>query len=219
MGTPAPTIVVMPVQCAPKKSPCPECGRRGRWTRTPSRNVRPLPPWPSPSWRSPTASMPPAAGASPPFASGPRMYRPRPSMTTESVSVCSTAYSRTECASSVPWRRRPRTPALAPSPARNSPATCPSSNRGAGDAGKPPGGPWLVSDRFMAKLPVGGAGTHPAQCLRPRRPSSRRGPTVEHHSLLKLSPEARSRARPPSSRPSTSSTGAPTRCPAGRDYP
>jgi Transposase len=41
MGTEAPTIVTIPVHCAPKKSPCPTCGKPGRRKRTlPPRRVR-----------------------------------------------------------------------------------------------------------------------------------------------------------------------------------
>jgi transposase-like protein len=41
MGTDAPTIVTIPVRCAPKKSPCPKCGKLGRRKRTlPPRKVR-----------------------------------------------------------------------------------------------------------------------------------------------------------------------------------
>src|SRR3954447_17139952 len=40
MGTEAPTSVVIPVRCAPKKAPCPECGKRGRRKRTLTRAVR-----------------------------------------------------------------------------------------------------------------------------------------------------------------------------------
>lgn len=41
MGTEAPTIVTIPVHCAPKKAPCPKCGRLGRRTRIlPPRRVR-----------------------------------------------------------------------------------------------------------------------------------------------------------------------------------
>jgi transposase-like protein len=41
MGTEAPTIVTIPVHCAPKKAPCPTCGRHGRRTRIlPPRRVR-----------------------------------------------------------------------------------------------------------------------------------------------------------------------------------
>jgi transposase-like protein len=40
MGTEAPTIVVIPVHCAPKKAPCPSCGKRGRRKRTVTRSVR-----------------------------------------------------------------------------------------------------------------------------------------------------------------------------------
>jgi hypothetical protein len=41
MGTEAPTIVTIPVHCAPKKAPCPKCGRLGRRKRTlPPRRVR-----------------------------------------------------------------------------------------------------------------------------------------------------------------------------------
>src|SRR4051812_1319349 len=40
MGTEAPTPVVIPVHCAPKKSPCPRCGRHGRRKRKITRRVR-----------------------------------------------------------------------------------------------------------------------------------------------------------------------------------
>ena len=40
MGTEAPTTVVIPVRCAPKKAPCPTCGKRGRRKRTLTRTVR-----------------------------------------------------------------------------------------------------------------------------------------------------------------------------------
>ena len=40
MGTDAPTIVTLPVRCAPKKAPCPKCGKRGRRKRTLTRTVR-----------------------------------------------------------------------------------------------------------------------------------------------------------------------------------
>jgi hypothetical protein len=41
MGTHAPTIVTIPVPCAPKKAPCPQCGKPGRRKRTlPPRQVR-----------------------------------------------------------------------------------------------------------------------------------------------------------------------------------
>jgi hypothetical protein len=41
MGTEAPTIVTIPVHCAPKKAPCPECGQPGRRKRIlPPRRVR-----------------------------------------------------------------------------------------------------------------------------------------------------------------------------------
>src|SRR3954471_10644720 len=40
MGTEAPTPIVIPVRCAPKKAPCPECGTRGRRKRTLARTVR-----------------------------------------------------------------------------------------------------------------------------------------------------------------------------------
>jgi hypothetical protein len=39
MGTEAPTIVVIPVHCAPKKAPCPKCGKLGRRKRTLTRSV------------------------------------------------------------------------------------------------------------------------------------------------------------------------------------
>jgi transposase-like protein len=40
MGTEAPTPVVIPVHCAPKKAPCPKCGQLGRRKRTCTRRVR-----------------------------------------------------------------------------------------------------------------------------------------------------------------------------------
>src|SRR4051794_9763443 len=40
MGTEAPTPVVIPVDCAPKKAPCPTCGKRGHRKRTVTRRVR-----------------------------------------------------------------------------------------------------------------------------------------------------------------------------------
>src|SRR3954471_88252 len=40
MGTEAPTAIVIPVHCAPKKAPCPKCGKRGRRKRTVTRTVR-----------------------------------------------------------------------------------------------------------------------------------------------------------------------------------
>ena len=40
MGTEAPTPIVIPVRCAPKKAPCPKCGKRGRRKRTLTRTVR-----------------------------------------------------------------------------------------------------------------------------------------------------------------------------------
>lgn len=40
MGTDAPTPVVIPVDCAPKKAPCPKCGRRGLRKRSLTRTVR-----------------------------------------------------------------------------------------------------------------------------------------------------------------------------------
>jgi hypothetical protein len=40
MGTEAPTPIVIPVHCAPKKAPCPKCGQRGRRKRTVTRRVR-----------------------------------------------------------------------------------------------------------------------------------------------------------------------------------
>src|SRR3954465_15554314 len=40
MGTEAPTPIVIPVDCAPKKAPCPKCGKRGRRKRTVTRTVR-----------------------------------------------------------------------------------------------------------------------------------------------------------------------------------
>src|SRR5215217_91854 len=42
MGTEAPTPIVIPVRCAPKKAPCPKCGRAGRRKRTRTRTVRTL---------------------------------------------------------------------------------------------------------------------------------------------------------------------------------
>jgi hypothetical protein len=40
MGTEAPTPIVIPVRCAPKKAPCPNCGKPGRRKRTKTRRVR-----------------------------------------------------------------------------------------------------------------------------------------------------------------------------------
>jgi hypothetical protein len=40
MGTEAPTTIVIPVPCAPKKAPCPKCGKPGRRKRTLTRTVR-----------------------------------------------------------------------------------------------------------------------------------------------------------------------------------
>src|SRR5947209_4439113 len=41
MGTDVPTTVTLPVHCAPKKAPCPQCGRQGRRKRKlPPRQVR-----------------------------------------------------------------------------------------------------------------------------------------------------------------------------------
>jgi hypothetical protein len=40
MGTEAPTPLVIPVHCAPKKAPCPKCGKRGSRKRTLTRTVR-----------------------------------------------------------------------------------------------------------------------------------------------------------------------------------
>jgi hypothetical protein len=40
MGTEAPTAIVIPIHCAPKKAPCPKCGKRGRRKRTVTRRVR-----------------------------------------------------------------------------------------------------------------------------------------------------------------------------------
>jgi hypothetical protein len=40
MGTEAPTTLVIPVRCAPKKAPCPNCGLRGCRKRTVDRTVR-----------------------------------------------------------------------------------------------------------------------------------------------------------------------------------
>ena len=41
MGTHAPTIQTIPVHCAPKKAPCPTCGKHGRRKRKlPPRRVR-----------------------------------------------------------------------------------------------------------------------------------------------------------------------------------
>jgi transposase-like protein len=40
MGTGAPTPLVIPVHCAPKKAPCPNCGQHGLRTRTFTRTVR-----------------------------------------------------------------------------------------------------------------------------------------------------------------------------------
>src|SRR6267154_6812374 len=40
MGTDAPTTVFIPVHCAPKKAPCPQCGKLGKRKRTCTREVR-----------------------------------------------------------------------------------------------------------------------------------------------------------------------------------
>src|SRR5438874_3743204 len=41
MGTDAPTTITLPVDCAPKKAPCPTCGKHGRRKRKlPPRRVR-----------------------------------------------------------------------------------------------------------------------------------------------------------------------------------
>ena len=40
MGTDAPTTVFIPVDCAPKKAPCPRCGKLGKRKRTCTREVR-----------------------------------------------------------------------------------------------------------------------------------------------------------------------------------
>jgi transposase-like protein len=40
MGTEAPTPIVIPLHCAPKKAPCPKCGKHGRRKRTVNRMVR-----------------------------------------------------------------------------------------------------------------------------------------------------------------------------------
>src|SRR6516165_2014857 len=41
MGTDAPATVVIPVLCAPKKAPCPKCGKHGtRKRKLPPRKVR-----------------------------------------------------------------------------------------------------------------------------------------------------------------------------------
>ena len=40
MGTDAPTTIVIPVHCAPRKAPCPECGKPGRRKRFVTRTVR-----------------------------------------------------------------------------------------------------------------------------------------------------------------------------------
>src|SRR5436190_3947298 len=40
MGTGAPTPVVIPRRCAPKKAPCPGCGKLGTRKRTVTRTVR-----------------------------------------------------------------------------------------------------------------------------------------------------------------------------------
>src|SRR5437764_4510874 len=42
MGTEAPTPIVIPIRCAPKKAPCPKCGKHGRRKRTKTRRVRTL---------------------------------------------------------------------------------------------------------------------------------------------------------------------------------
>jgi len=40
MGADAPTIVFIPVHCAPQKAPCPKCGKLGKRKRTCTREVR-----------------------------------------------------------------------------------------------------------------------------------------------------------------------------------
>jgi hypothetical protein len=40
MGTEVPTPIVIPIRCAPKKVPCPRCGKPGRRKRTKTRRVR-----------------------------------------------------------------------------------------------------------------------------------------------------------------------------------
>jgi transposase-like protein len=40
MGTEAPTVVVIPIPCGPKKAPCPQCGKLGRRKRILTRRVR-----------------------------------------------------------------------------------------------------------------------------------------------------------------------------------
>jgi transposase-like protein len=40
MGTEAPTPIVIPIHCAPRKAPCPKCGKRGQRKRTITRKVR-----------------------------------------------------------------------------------------------------------------------------------------------------------------------------------
>jgi hypothetical protein len=40
MGTEAPTPIVIPRRCAPKKAPCPKCGELGRRKRTKTRRIR-----------------------------------------------------------------------------------------------------------------------------------------------------------------------------------
>jgi hypothetical protein len=40
MGTEAPTPIVIPIRAAPKKAPCPKCGKHGRRKRKFTRRVR-----------------------------------------------------------------------------------------------------------------------------------------------------------------------------------
>ena len=40
MGTEAPTPIVIPIHAAPKKAPCPKCGKHGRRKRKFTRRVR-----------------------------------------------------------------------------------------------------------------------------------------------------------------------------------
>ena len=40
MDAQAPTVVDIPVFCAPKKAPCPQCGKKARRVRTHQRRVR-----------------------------------------------------------------------------------------------------------------------------------------------------------------------------------
>ena len=76
MGTDSPTTIFIPVSCAPKKAPCPKCGKNGRrelanrllawFAPSPSRE--------SPTWRSPAVSIKPGVTAARPSEAPPRGF-------------------------------------------------------------------------------------------------------------------------------------------------